>query len=136
MTTYTPSRESTPSVEWLAEGLAARLSLPDGGFTIHARTREEPTTGFAVAVRPHLSKVLPVAEVTAEVLARYIRRVSAFRDLSVGGWHDPETGLVHLDLSVVVQGIELAFAIGRDKQQLAIFDLAAGQSIPVPPLAA
>jgi hypothetical protein len=49
----------------------------------------------------------------------------------LGGWLDEETGLVYLDLSVVVDGAEEAEQLARQHNQEAYYDLERGQTVVV-----
>ena len=49
--------------------------------------------------------------------------------LYVGAWLDAETGTFYLDISENVQDKETALQLGRERKQLAIFDLSTFDSI-------
>ncbi|WP_235926359.1 hypothetical protein [Actinokineospora pegani] len=117
----------------LLAALAGALSVPDGGFTVDPATGAAVTGGYAVSVDPYCEHIFD-QPVTAEDLAAYL--VTAHRALRLprrvlGGWRDPDSGRVHLDVSVVVPTLAEALELGRSAGQLAVFDLAAGKSIPI-----
>lgn len=116
--------------------MAAALSVPDGGFTVDPDTSTDARTGYAVSIYPACERVY-LRRVTADDLADYLTLTPAFFALMrpgrvFGGWRDPDTGRIHLDVSAVLPTVDAAFDLGRRAGQLAVFDLAAGHSIPIP----
>jgi GNAT superfamily N-acetyltransferase len=114
----------------LARGYVARAvdeaKKPDGGFTLHSdMTPDHPDKGFAVALAPYEQRV-PANDFTPKDLQSFVARHRALleRDpsLRVGGWHNPEDGLVYLDLSRVVPTREEAMTLAREHGQLSVFD--------------
>lgn len=112
--------------------LADRLSVPEGGFTIRP-DGTEVTSGYAVSCRPDLEWVLcpPVRREDLEFYVRYARWADPRPETAVGGWHDPQTGTVYLDVSWVVDTADEAQALSRTFGQLAYYDFANGRSVPV-----
>lgn len=126
MTTVLPSRVDV-------QGLSELLAEPDGGFTIDVRTGARVNCGYAVSIFPQFSTELPLADATPAVIGEYIERHAAvlhnpFNRL--GGWHDPETGRVWLDISLVLASRNEAIRWAEASNQIAIFDLANFVSIP------
>ncbi|WP_162788481.1 hypothetical protein [Amycolatopsis albispora] len=114
--------------------MADALSVPDGGFTVDPVTGADVRTGYAVSVHPECERVLD-HPVTAMDLASYVadRAATLERPRRVlGGWHDPDTGHVYLDVSIVVATEAAARRRGRLAGQKAVFDLAAGESRLIP----
>ncbi|MDX8028812.1 hypothetical protein SK803_01255 [Lentzea sp. BCCO 10_0856] len=114
--------------------LAAALSVPDGGFTIDPATGAAVGDGYAVSVDPFYERTHD-RPITARDLAAYLttaQRALRLPRRVLGGWRDPESGRVHLDVSVVVPTLAEALELGRSAGQIAVFDLAAGKSTPVP----
>lgn len=114
--------------------LLDRLRAPDGGFTVHPVTHESPTTGYMVSPYPDRSESMPIGEVTAAALARFVvknRDVLSQPGHYFGGWHDPKTGQVWLDISIRAETPEAATALAHEHAQIAYFDLAAGRSVDV-----
>lgn len=114
-------------------GLRGRLQQPDGGFTHDPRTGRDVTRGFVVAAFPERSRDLPLDQVTASDIESYMFDNADLlqRDGYVlGGWHDPDTGRVWLDVSVVTQSRQKAIELAQQNNQIAVFDLAKFESIP------
>lgn len=119
--------------------LVDRLRAPDGGFTYDAKTAQEPTRGYVVSPYPERSKPIhDVEHLTADALADQVTDyVIANFDLlsqsdhSLGGWHDPETGTVFLDVVQVKDTEAEATAIGLAKDQIAIYDIANQRTIVI-----
>jgi hypothetical protein len=113
-----------------------RLRHPDGGFTIHPGTNREEYLGFFVSRYPEREFAIP-----AEQLRR--RHLREFREANadllsqpdhyLGGWHDPETGIVSLDVSEKTTSAEAARAIAAEHAQAAFYDAQVGQSVNVDP---
>lgn len=114
--------------------LADALRVPDGGFTLDPATGAAIESGYVVSVHPDRERVFD-RPVTGADLAAYIAdmvQVLARPGRAFGGWHDPDSGRAHLDVSVVVASLADAMTLGRAAGQLAVFDLDTGQSIPIP----
>ena len=109
--------------------LAMALTEPDGGFSIDLKTGEHITAGYAVSIEGH-ERVLRFA--TSLDLFDYIldNFDALYQDHRVfGGWHDPESGLVYLDVSEVYPDFDTAKRVAVERNQIAVFDLIAGESI-------
>jgi len=112
-------------------GMFDRMAKPDGGFT-WSPTGGEPKGGFALSVYPQHSAVFE--KVTKRDLIDYIKKN---RDLLrkpgnyLGAWHDPESGKVFLDISMVTQDKKEAERLCRKHDQIAYFDLNTFQSVTV-----
>lgn len=114
--------------------LAEALSVPDGGFTVDPVTGADVSSGYAVSIHPEREQVFD-RPVTCDDLAAYLdaaARVLTRRGRVLGGWHDPESGRMHLDVSVVVPDLSDAFELGRRAGQLAVCDFASGKSVSIP----
>lgn len=115
-----------------ASNLAERVQEPDGGFTVNPRNGKDVNTGFAVAIYPERSKEIPHEIVNKDTIHQY---VSDNKDLlrqdgnMVGGWHDPDSGNVWLDVSRVTGNKQEAIDLAKQHNQIAIFDLGSGNSI-------
>ena len=113
--------------------LADALSVPDGGFSVTVRNWVDARAGFAVSVAPRLEQRFP-GSVVHEDIERYVSEHAAMLtrpDALLGGWRNPDTGIAHLDVSIVVPGRCQAFALARSRGQLAIWDFARQVSVPV-----
>ena len=115
--------------------LKAKLEIPDGGFTYQPIAKAEPSGGYGVSVFPGREKVIKASEITEKDISDYIEKNKDVFDESpenfLGGWHDPETGNVHLDISRVVSTVEEAAALGQKHNQKAIFDFQTFSSVPI-----
>lgn len=105
-----------------------------GGFTYSVIGRDRPTTGYALSPYPDRSQAVPTRNLTAETIRRYR---DANQDLLsrpnhyLGAWRerDGETDRVWLDVSILVQDRDEAARIGREHNQIAMWDLGAGEEI-------
>lgn len=119
----------------VAEFLAARAQAA-GGFTYCTRTGTFPHEGFAVALSRTFERKLDV--LTPEAIAEYFvdnertcegaNAVYEPGSACLGVWcHE---GTWYLDVSVVVPERGWALRLGAERGQLAVYDLANGESIP------
>lgn len=122
-------------IDWSARisSMADALSVPDGGFSVNPTDGSDVRTGYAVAVHPEHEKIYN-KRVTSNDLHAYIARAKDALSLPgrvLGGWRDPVTGRVYLDVSVVTPHLFYAIKLARETAQLAIFDFSTLKSIPV-----
>lgn len=121
-------------IDWSARisAMADALSVPDGGFTVNPSDGTDVRTGYAVAVHPECERIFD-RRVTSNDLHEYIaeaKDVLLLPGRVLGGWRDPVTGRVYLDVSVVTADLQVAMTLARETAQIAIFDLTAMASIP------
>jgi hypothetical protein len=122
-------------IDWSARisAMADALSVPDGGFSVDPSDGSDVRTGYAVAVHPEHEHVFD-GRVTSNDLHEYIARTKdalTLPDRVLGGWRDPGTGRVYLDVSIVIGDFSEAMTLARKSAQVAIFDFFAMASIPV-----
>lgn len=122
---------TTPLTHILATRLADALTVADGGFSVDSAGRDV-TSGYAVSTRPECERTY-TGTVAADDLQDYANEHAA--DLSApgavfGGWRDPDTGTAYLDVSTVVSNRREALTLARVHDQVAVFDLDHGESIP------
>jgi hypothetical protein len=111
-----------------------RLKKPDGGFTYHVTTGQEPTAGYALSIYPDRSFAKSDKDMTFEDLHNYAEKnldLLASNDHYIGGWHDPRTGRVFLDVSKVTQDENEAHDLALKNDQIAYFDLHNMKSVEV-----
>ncbi|RIK38244.1 MAG: hypothetical protein DCC58_16935 [Chloroflexi bacterium] len=118
-----------PTTDELCERIARQ-----GGLTIDLRSGREPVRGFAVASAADCEVSIPLDDFSPERLQRFIAMNDALLqrpEQFLGAW--VERGLVYLDVSTVLDDREAAWRLGQRHKQLAIFDLARGESIALTP---
>lgn len=109
-----------------------------GGFTWHPGTTTMPTTGFVVAVQGH-SAIHPDTVLSDErsvrAVADYLKaNKDAFTSnpaMHLGGWVDTEHHEFVLDMSEVVSTHDEAVTLGRERNQQAVWDIAAQSEVTV-----
>src|SRR5690606_22206801 len=109
--------------------LALSLMEPDGGFSIDLKTGEHITEGYAVSIEGH---ELPLKFATSLDLFDYVidNFDALYQEHRVfGGWHDPESGMVDLDVSEVYPDLDTGMRRAVERNQLAVFDLVSGESV-------
>jgi hypothetical protein len=82
--------------------MARRLNQPGGGFSVHLKTGEEPTSGIMVSQAGSEGRFEPGEHVGGrEVAAHAIEHESKLKGPRSyhGGWHDDITGARTLDVS-------------------------------------
>jgi hypothetical protein len=109
---------------------ATRGLTRGGGFSV-SRNGHEPDGGFMVAYSGD-EEVFDASTVGTQTIGEYMSRHEA--DLNkpgsyLGGWVDHETGKVYLDVSENVESVDEAKRIGKDRKQIAIYDLDSDKEI-------
>lgn len=117
-----------------AEGsnLVEQLTKPDGGFSYNVLTHRSPTTGLILSPFEVRQQTIPVGQVRASDLYQYVRKnwdLLQQPGNHFGGWHNPEDGLVYLDVSVIVDSHAEAERVAREHDQIAYFNLATKETV-------
>jgi hypothetical protein len=112
----------------------ADLHAKNGGVTFtptenRARSSDEPA--YALSIYPERSQKTESTPPQDEISRFIIDNWDLLRDPknSVGTWHDTDSGLHYLDVSVVIPNRERAIALGKRYNQKAIWDLQKGEAI-------
>ena len=116
------------------KAMLAQVSSPDGGFTYQPSLKTSPKVGFALSPFPDKSFAKPAKDLTAKDLAAYYKSnkdMFSNPEYHMGAWHDPASGMVFLDVSIVTHDAKEAAKLCKKHDQIAYFDLAAGQSVTV-----
>lgn len=123
--------------EGSAAPLFERLMQPDGGFTVNMLDGSEVSIGtpkYAVSM-PGNEAALKAADVKSPLdIYKYIQAHQeelAKPGNFFGGWHDPASHTLYLDVSRVVDTPEAAAQAARENHQIAYFDFKQGQSVTV-----
>ena len=107
-------------------------TLANGGLTIKPFQNEKPETGYMVALEGFELKV-PVSEFFTGVVADYIgehaQKLMSNSALCLGTWVNE--GIVYLDLSENIASRDKALELGRERNQLAIFNLETFEEVVV-----
>lgn len=110
------------------------LQEPDGGATLNTRTREYVSHGFAYSPYPEHSKSVHISEIEHKDIYDYVednKEILSQEGHNLGVWHDPETGNVYLDISVVSDDAKEARNGCEDNDQIAFFDMQTFTSVDV-----
>jgi len=124
-----------PTIDAEASGPGAHLRRfveSAGGFTVHHRTGQPLRDGVSVCADPGASLTFPLAEWDDDRVGTWFRScLDRLRgsDLHLGGWLDPTTGWVCLDIVRVYPSHRSreAVRLGRTHRQTAVFDLSRGR---------
>jgi len=104
---------------------------PDGGFTLHKDlSPDEATSGYYAAFGGYEFKI-PAKAFRAEHLEAYVAEHAPHlkaKTHRVGGWHNPDDGIVYLDVSKHFKTKRAAMDFARREGQIAITDIGAGYS--------
>ena len=122
-------------IDWSARisAMADALSDLDGGFSVDPSDGSAICTGCAVAMHLEHERIFD-GRVTSNDLHEYIAQVKDALSLHgrfLGGWRNPETGRVHLDVSIATPYLFYAMKLAQETAQLAIFDFCTMESLPV-----
>lgn len=125
---------ATEIIDQLVRGIEGRT-----GASVHGTTGAPPTDGFMVSLPDYeaILGTLPGGMATEIHVWRYVRkhysavvsRNADGEDIYFGAWVEPLG--VFLDLSVRVDDRDEAIALGREYDQLAIYDVAADEVIGI-----
>jgi fructokinase len=96
---------------------AVAIACPDG-FTVDKNTFEPITSGYSVAVADTQNSF---GNYGAAKVVSYANNHSEIKAL--GGWYNSKNGQFYYDAVIIVDSLEEALKIGRENNQLAIFDL-------------
>jgi len=109
-----------------ASGELAALLKEKGGFSYQPIAEASPTSGYMLSILPNYSAVLD-GPVMPEQIDKYIgTHEQLFRDnpeAHVGGWLDPDTGKIWLDVSIRETDLAKATELGKAHNQIAIWDI-------------
>ena len=107
-------------------------TLANGGLTIKPFQNEKPETGYMVALEGYELQV-PVSEfftgVVADYLGEHAQKLMSNPALCLGTWVNE--GTVYLDLSENIPNREQALELGKERGQLAIFNLETFEEVTV-----
>jgi fructokinase len=96
---------------------AVAIACPDG-FTVDKNTFEPITSGYSVAVADTQNSF---GNYGAAKVVSYANKHNEIKAL--GGWYNSKNGQFYYDAVIIVDSLEEALKIGRENNQLAIFDL-------------
>jgi hypothetical protein len=101
-----------------------------GGFT-YSPFVETPVKGYMVGKRKVREMISNDFTLDPETLAEIWDMLRHDHELFLGGWKDPETGHVFYDISEHFSDLETALEFALKRNELAIYNLETGESIPV-----
>jgi hypothetical protein len=106
----------------------------DGGFTYSPATHEYAEKGYAVSPYPERTRVIQTKDFTPHDIARYRednKDLLAKPDHKMGAWRekDGDKDQIWMDVSIVSGSRSAAAAVGRKFNQVAMYDLAKGETI-------
>ncbi|MEP7113335.1 MAG: hypothetical protein ABI862_08725 [Ilumatobacteraceae bacterium] len=108
----------------------------DGGFTVRLRSGAFVSSGISVCTRPSQSMSFARHEWDDRVVDEWVMSAAAqpiWRSSAIGGWLDPSSGTVWLDVVRVVPAPfrMIAMLLGRASNQHCVFDLGTCQTLVV-----
>jgi len=100
----------------------------DGGFSVQVASGSIPSSGYMVSIQG-CEEVYHTEDVTDDTIPGYITRIKELLlpGAYLGAWLDGSK--VYLDVSINVDDLQDALDLARENSQLAIYDLATGDSI-------
>jgi hypothetical protein len=118
--------------DWRSAPTLARRLEEEGGFTYHVVSKRSPTEGFIVSIHPERSQGIDVAKLTPDMLRQYVkenRDLLKERGNYFGAWRDGNR--VYLDVSTVVRSKSEAIRLGKEHDQIGIYDIKTGETVIV-----
>lgn len=139
---YTPIEIEFPTDSSFTQWPDTIISLDflyGSGLTVSPVSGEFLKKGYVVALEGH-SQVIPASEFFSTsdqsngkaVMKDYLAKKALLflqPHIFFGIWHDTSSDLVFLDLSEVFNDLEEAIQAGKERNQIAIFDLSTGTTI-------
>ena len=102
-----------------------------GGASINLASGSMPAAGYMVS-RAGSEVVLDgISRGDLERFAEAYEEELDNSDTYLGVWEDGETGLVYLDISDNLDNMDMAVALGVEREQLAIYAVESGETIRV-----
>jgi hypothetical protein len=120
--------------------IASLYFFQGGGFTVSPVINQNPTKGYVVALEGY-SQIVSASDFFAgpygkeagrQMIKEYLKqhaRQFLIPHIYFGVWHDTERDLIFLDLSEVVQDLDEAIQLAKERDQIAIYDLTTGTVI-------
>lgn len=119
------------------ESIVGSLHEPDSGATVDVIGKKFIRSGFAYSPYPERSKKIDnYADLRPSNLTSFLEEnkdILSEEGNYLGLWHDPDTGAVYIDISVVNDDAKKARRECWEKDQLAFFDLQHLNSVTVNP---
>lgn len=110
-----------------------RETATNMGGTFAFNGTEVPTTGYMVGgAAPEL--IIPWSDVEGGEIRKYAEQWAPLLELHgfyLGTWINPETDLLHIDISQHFTDIFKATHAGQIRGELAVYDIAAGQAFQI-----
>lgn len=128
------NRRAKPQANTTGSGSMMESIVNSGGFTYSPSHRNSPKEGYSVSPYPKQSFAKPLKDLTVDDIAEYTIKNAALLNKKghhIGGWHDTDTGMVFLDISVVVKTPKEAKSLSEKHDQIAYFDLKKGETVYV-----
>lgn len=107
------------------------LIKKDGGFSLNLK-KETPKNGYMVSVADIFQ--MKLSEITDNEIERLEKELNnlenkGYKNGYIGGWLDPETNIVYLDISYNFRSLGLALSEATNSNQIAIYDIANNTSL-------
>jgi len=112
--------------------LAAACRRQGGGFTLDLRKLKRAKAGYVVSIYPNITTCVPAAKFNAGDIRDFTsdnEECLGWPGHHLGAWHNSETRLVELDISIVVPDRDTALLLAAKHNQKAIYDMAGQEEI-------
>lgn len=103
-----------------------------GGSTINQRTGRVVTEGFPVGIGEE--EVFNTNEVTPEIIQKFTQdhnEALSQPNRQIGTWYDEGEGKTYLDVVEIAETEERAIELGKEHNELAVYNLATGETIQI-----
>src|SRR5512146_81215 len=132
---YSPDQPRDEAGRWTdLGGSIADLRFPDNGFTYSVITHSMPIVGYAVSLHKEREAKIPAATIDYPALVEYVVKNADLLNQEgnwLGTWHNPDDGMVYLDVSTVLYSPSDAEVQGRAHQQLSYYDISKKKVVPI-----
>lgn len=127
-----PDGKSSGSKEAVPSLMLHQAVRKNGGFTVKDHLGDAPKSGYMVSLNKSSERSYRDNELKPQHIEAYRQQHAAELKqpgAHLGGWHDPNTKKVYLDVSQHFNNLDHAMQAAKRGKQLAIYDLKAGKSI-------
>jgi len=104
-----------------------QLIKDNGGFTYRLSTKKLIHDGYAVAITFNNTEAwqqsVHINCITEDILQDFLYMIADHGDTCFGAWHNKDDDRVYMDISVVLTSLSEAKYLGKQLNQIAIYDL-------------
>lgn len=131
---YSDDQARDPRGRFASDALGALAAQATDGFSVRGIDMKTPTRGYMVArVGGGIVLDAPTVDSTKQGIKQFMaENKQRFQDdptLYFGGWKDPATGKLYLELSDNVASKKISLDLGSRRDQISVYDVIKGRTL-------